>query len=146
EQAGRQPHHGDSVRRRSTAHCRVAEALSARRVRDCEGHGRFRESQVRRGRIQNTLASAPQIGQPRESGRGEPAVKPQEDSTMTRASWITLLASVMLSGLALPGWSEDGKGQRPLREIENSIGMKLVLIPQGKFTMGSPGGEKGRNQ
>src|SRR5262249_22469986 len=29
-------------------------------------------------------------------------------------------------------------------EIENSIGIKLVLIRGGKFTMGSPKGEKGR--
>src|SRR5262249_38059964 len=30
------------------------------------------------------------------------------------------------------------------KQITNSIGMKLVLIPAGKFTMGSPAGEKKR--
>jgi len=32
----------------------------------------------------------------------------------------------------------------PAKEITNSIGMKLVYIPPGKFIMGSPGGEQGR--
>src|SRR5262249_41248819 len=32
------------------------------------------------------------------------------------------------------------------KEINNSIGMKLVLIPKGKFLMGSPKGEKGRSE
>ncbi len=35
-------------------------------------------------------------------------------------------------------------GQQP-KEIINSIGMKLVLIPAGTFTMGSPSGEVGRS-
>ena len=35
-----------------------------------------------------------------------------------------------------------GYGQE--KEITNSIGMKLVLIPKGTFMMGSPGGEQGR--
>src|SRR5262249_12657039 len=33
----------------------------------------------------------------------------------------------------------------PAREITNSIGMKLVLIPAGKFVMGSPAREAGRS-
>jgi formylglycine-generating enzyme required for sulfatase activity len=32
------------------------------------------------------------------------------------------------------------------KDVTNSIGMKLVLIPAGKFTMGSPKDEKGRNE
>jgi formylglycine-generating enzyme required for sulfatase activity len=32
------------------------------------------------------------------------------------------------------------------REVVNSIGMKLVYIPPGKFTMGSPADEKGRSK
>ena len=36
-------------------------------------------------------------------------------------------------------------GQQP-KEITNSIGMKLVLIPAGTFTMGSPVGEVGRQE
>jgi formylglycine-generating enzyme required for sulfatase activity len=47
----------------------------------------------------------------------------------------------------------EGKGRSPVllavtneppREITNSIGMKLVLIPTGKFMMGSPASEKDR--
>ena len=32
------------------------------------------------------------------------------------------------------------------KEITNSIGMKLVLIPKGTFMMGSPENEEGRNE
>ncbi len=35
---------------------------------------------------------------------------------------------------------------RPTEDLTNSIGMKLVLIPAGKFLMGSPDGEEGRDQ
>ena len=35
---------------------------------------------------------------------------------------------------------------QPPKEITNSIGMKLVLIPKGTFMMGSPESEKGRNE
>jgi formylglycine-generating enzyme required for sulfatase activity len=52
--------------------------------------------------------------------------------------------------------SREGKtaGKRPLigpekgwpREIENGIGMKLVRIPPGTFTRGSPRGEEGREE
>jgi formylglycine-generating enzyme required for sulfatase activity len=68
---------------------------------------------------------------------------------MSLRTWFYL---VMLSGLllipssVLPAWSEGGKDRRLSREIENSIGMKLVLIPRGKFKMGSPGEEKGRGK
>ncbi len=30
--------------------------------------------------------------------------------------------------------------------IENSVGMRMVLIPEGQFVMGSPAGESGRNE
>jgi formylglycine-generating enzyme required for sulfatase activity len=35
---------------------------------------------------------------------------------------------------------------QPPKELTNSIGMKLVLIPKGTFMMGSPENEEGRNQ
>jgi len=35
---------------------------------------------------------------------------------------------------------------QPPKEITNSIGMKLVLIPKGKFMMGSPESEQGRKE
>ena len=37
------------------------------------------------------------------------------------------------------------KAQAP-KEITNSIGMKLVLVPKGTFMMGSPESEQGRNE
>jgi formylglycine-generating enzyme required for sulfatase activity/serine/threonine protein kinase len=40
---------------------------------------------------------------------------------------------------------EVGTADLPKR-FENSIGMKLVLIPKGKFTMGSPANEEGRRE
>ena len=35
---------------------------------------------------------------------------------------------------------------QPPKELTNSIGMKLVLIPRGKFMMGSPESEQGRKE
>jgi len=35
---------------------------------------------------------------------------------------------------------------QPPKEITNSVGMKLVLIPKGTFMMGSPESEQGRNE
>ena len=35
---------------------------------------------------------------------------------------------------------------QPPKEITNSIGMKLVLIPKGTFMMGSPESEEGRKE
>jgi formylglycine-generating enzyme required for sulfatase activity len=40
---------------------------------------------------------------------------------------------------------EPSPAQSP-KTITNSIGMKLVLIPKGRFTMGSPPGEKGSEE
>jgi formylglycine-generating enzyme required for sulfatase activity len=50
-------------------------------------------------------------------------------------------------GKALPAPKEDGPGPPPsvAKEVTNSIGMKLVLIPAGKFQMGSPKEEKDRS-
>jgi formylglycine-generating enzyme required for sulfatase activity len=42
--------------------------------------------------------------------------------------------------------SQSTSQVRDLPRITNSIGMKLVLIPKGKFTMGSPESEKGRKE
>jgi formylglycine-generating enzyme required for sulfatase activity len=44
-------------------------------------------------------------------------------------------------GMDRPGWSDDNKESK---SVENSIGMKLMRIPKGKFTMGSPESEKRR--
>ena len=43
--------------------------------------------------------------------------------------------------LLTPG-NTEGAG----KEITNSIGMKLVRIPAGKFMMGSPAGEEDRDE
>ncbi|MFM8399624.1 MAG: formylglycine-generating enzyme family protein, partial [Pirellula sp.] len=41
--------------------------------------------------------------------------------------------------------AEHLQAQAP-KEITNSIGMKLVLIPKGTFMMGSPESEEGRDE
>lgn len=49
-----------------------------------------------------------------------------------------LLCIILVAGLSSPVFSQQ------LKEITNSIGMKLVLIHPGTFSMGSPIGEVGR--
>jgi formylglycine-generating enzyme required for sulfatase activity len=57
------------------------------------------------------------------------------------------LGTWLLAGL-LPAPKRSGGGSPepppPAPEVTNSIGMKLALIPAGKFLMGSPPDEKGR--
>ena len=58
------------------------------------------------------------------------------------------LISFFLSSLVIFGMIQldcQVLAQSP-KEITNSIGMKLVLIPKGTFMMGSPESEKGRNE
>ena len=43
------------------------------------------------------------------------------------------------------GWANTSNAQPP-KELTNSIGMKLVLIPRGTFMMGSPESEQGRKE
>jgi formylglycine-generating enzyme required for sulfatase activity len=70
------------------------------------------------------------------------------------AAGAVLLAAVVLGVVLLKGRS-DSSGSGPQgsssnhaasfeREITNSIGMRLVRIPPGKFTMGSPAGGEDR--
>ncbi len=53
------------------------------------------------------------------------------------------MRSVLLCILLVGGLSSPTLGQQP-KEITNSIGMKLVLIHAGSFTLGSPEGEVGK--
>jgi formylglycine-generating enzyme required for sulfatase activity len=53
--------------------------------------------------------------------------------------------SVVLVFFHLLALLHPAKAQAP-KEITNSIGMKLVLIPKGTFMMGSPESEKGRKE
>jgi formylglycine-generating enzyme required for sulfatase activity len=59
-----------------------------------------------------------------------------------------LLLACLALAVALPlagqGQRPKGKKDAPVKSFTNSVGMKLVLIPKGKFMMGSPAGEKGR--
>jgi formylglycine-generating enzyme required for sulfatase activity len=68
---------------------------------------------------------------------------------MSPRNWFCLVvlpSSLLMPGLVLSSWPEGSDSEQPPREIENSIGMKLVLIPQGKFLMGSPADEQGRGK
>ena len=56
-------------------------------------------------------------------------------------SFLIVALLLMLFGLRL-----DAVPAVPPKEVRNSIGMKLVLIPAGKFMMGSPKDEKDREQ
>ena len=53
--------------------------------------------------------------------------------------------SVVLVLFHLLALLHPAKAQAP-KEITNSIGMKLVLVPKGTFMMGSPESEQGRNE
>ena len=53
--------------------------------------------------------------------------------------------SVVLVLFHLLALLHPAKAQAP-KEVTNSIGMKLVLIPKGTFMMGSPESEQGRNE
>ena len=71
-----------------------------------------------------------------------------EDSYMLLPSFRTrclacLLLAIGLAALAVLTWAQDKPGSKG--SFTNSLKMKLVLIPAGKFTMGSPESEKGRH-
>jgi formylglycine-generating enzyme len=66
---------------------------------------------------------------------------------MTRRTSLLLLPALaaltsfaLLSAAPAPVF----RSKAPPKTISNSIGMKLMRIPEGKFLMGSPEGEKGR--
>src|SRR5262249_6678031 len=60
-----------------------------------------------------------------------------------RTSFCLVALSGLLAALGLmPASSELWGGEKQPKTITNSIGMKLVLIPKGKFTMGSTKAER----
>ena len=74
---------------------------------------------------------------------------------MIRSRLCVCLAMQMLSVFAgcsrtpdqsSPNQSSPESNSSPKETITNSIGMKLVLMPKGTFTMGSPIEEKGRTE
>jgi formylglycine-generating enzyme required for sulfatase activity len=70
---------------------------------------------------------------------------------MSRRTWSLLgvLAGLAVAlGLVLPGWTKAPapRGRKHGKHITNSIGMQLVLIPPGKFKMGSPKDETSRRE
>ena len=69
---------------------------------------------------------------------------------MIRSRLCLCLALQLLSVFAgcsrTPDQSSPESSSSPKETITNSIGMKLVLMPKGTFTMGSPIEEKGRTE
>lgn len=69
---------------------------------------------------------------------------------MSASTWFRVFVPVVLCAavLIVPGWTQPATGEKAAKksgeEITKSIGMKLVSIKPGKFTMGSPVNEKGR--
>jgi formylglycine-generating enzyme required for sulfatase activity len=60
-----------------------------------------------------------------------------------------MFQSICKGVIAVSLWLGVGasiSSSQPPKEITNSIGMKLVLIPKGTFMMGSPESEQGRKQ
>jgi formylglycine-generating enzyme required for sulfatase activity len=60
---------------------------------------------------------------------------------MRPAALLAALAAALWSGL---GRSAPAPVHADRKQLTSSVGMKLVLIPKGKFMMGSPAGEAGR--
>jgi formylglycine-generating enzyme required for sulfatase activity len=64
---------------------------------------------------------------------------------MSRCAWMVALSSLMaVLLLEGPPQAQTKEKKKPEKSITNSLGMKLMLIPEGKFTMGSPTDEKER--
>lgn len=59
--------------------------------------------------------------------------------------YLLIIGFVLVIGIGAPGilLSQKRENEAP-RVITNSVGMKLALIPKGKFVMGSPASEKDR--
>ena len=57
---------------------------------------------------------------------------------------ILLLSTLAAAIVVIPTWTAPVVQENQGKEITNSIGMKLVLIPKGTFTMGSPKDEEDR--
>jgi formylglycine-generating enzyme required for sulfatase activity len=68
---------------------------------------------------------------------------------LLRGGLLVLAIAVLALLMLRPGHAQTAKGRREAlkegKEVTSSIGMKLVPIPAGTFTMGSPDGEKGRS-
>ncbi|MFM9117282.1 MAG: formylglycine-generating enzyme family protein, partial [Planctomycetota bacterium] len=69
-----------------------------------------------------------------------PARRPEVPLLMQRAGVICAALSLVLA-MILNAPAAESLDEK---EIANSLGMKLVYIPPGKFTMGSPESEPGR--
>jgi formylglycine-generating enzyme required for sulfatase activity len=64
---------------------------------------------------------------------------------MVKKSAEVLLFIVYVWLVCIPSFGQEEKATLP-KEITNSMGMKFVLIPAGRFTMGSPASEKGSEE
>jgi formylglycine-generating enzyme required for sulfatase activity len=61
---------------------------------------------------------------------------------------LFLVATFVLAGIfsGIPALGQDAATALSVKEITNSIGMKLVLIPAGRFLMGSPASQEGSQE
>jgi formylglycine-generating enzyme required for sulfatase activity len=66
---------------------------------------------------------------------------------LVRASLIVVAVAMLSQSILTTGLAQTDMGKqtdKAEKTITCSIGMKLVLRPKGKFKMGSPAEEKGR--
>jgi formylglycine-generating enzyme required for sulfatase activity/tRNA A-37 threonylcarbamoyl transferase component Bud32 len=88
---------------------------------------------------------------PVEAAPPKPSEKPKEEPPPRRSrrrALATVVIVLLLAGIGLAGWhpwkGDPNPDWKP--PMTNSIGMELVWVPAGEFTMGAPTTEPGRQE